>query len=122
MQEEIQELAELHKGMRGDLNSHAVQLHKIEHALETLMKIITQKNGQSPVTQGPSTSHQSSSGRELNGFLRPPRLDFPKFDGNDTIGWLCRIERYFAIHQITIDQKVPIAALHLEHEAAQWYQ
>eukprot|EP01018_Ginkgo_biloba_P035275 Gb_07714 [translate_table: standard] len=74
------------------------------------------------MTQGLSTNHQSSGGRELSGFLRPPRLDFLKFDGNDPTGWLCRTERYFTIHQITTDQKVPIAALHLEHEAAQWYQ
>ena len=50
------------------------------------------------------------------------KLDFPWFDGNDdpTI-WICKVEKYFILHEIVESDKVTLASFYLEEDALLWF-
>lgn len=66
------------------------------------------------------------SGWVPEGSARPksflPKMDFPRFDGQDVRIWLDMCETYFEMYQIPENFKVSAAVLHLTGNAAQWYQ
>jgi hypothetical protein len=65
------------------------------------------------------------SGRSENGLVSPKleKLDFPKFDGSeDPTSWVCRVEQFFDFQGTQEDDKLQLAAYHLEGEAQLWYQ
>ncbi|RZS12668.1 hypothetical protein BHM03_00044152 [Ensete ventricosum] len=49
------------------------------------------------------------------------RVDFPRWEDGDLIGWISRAERYFQYHRTPEASMVNIATIHLGREAAQWY-
>lgn len=49
------------------------------------------------------------------------RLDFPRWEEGDPIGWISHAERYFRYHKIADASMVKIAAIHLEGDAIQWF-
>ncbi|PHU14647.1 hypothetical protein BC332_15852 [Capsicum chinense] len=48
------------------------------------------------------------------GIARYSKLDFPRFSGEDMSFWLFRVEQFFEFEEIAVDQKVGLAAIHLE--------
>ncbi|KAJ0027600.1 hypothetical protein Pint_36395 [Pistacia integerrima] len=50
------------------------------------------------------------------------KLEFPRFFGDDTTEWFNWVEQFFEYQGTTENQKVPMAAYHLEREANQWWQ
>ncbi|TXG63603.1 hypothetical protein EZV62_010597 [Acer yangbiense] len=55
-------------------------------------------------------------------FSRLTKMKFSRFTGEKPIAWLNRVEQYFSNQQTPDNQKVPLAAFHLEGEANQWWQ
>lgn len=49
------------------------------------------------------------------------RLEFPRFAGNDPMGWVYRVEQFFSCHQTPHNQRVSIASFHLE-APLQWFR
>ena len=50
-----------------------------------------------------------------------PKLDFPRFNGDDSTGWIGREEEYFSMHNTFDFNKSPLASFHLELESLQWF-
>ena len=53
------------------------------------------------------------------------RVDFPRWEEGDPIGWISRAEQYFRYHKIADASMVKIAAIHLERDAIQrfdWFE
>ncbi|XP_073126480.1 uncharacterized protein [Henckelia pumila] len=50
------------------------------------------------------------------------KLTFPKFNGEDPIGWVYKAEQYFSFQNIVHGQQVQLASFHLEGIALQWYR
>jgi hypothetical protein len=68
------------------------------------------------------TRHNHNQRRGDNSIhTRAVRLDFPRFDGGDPLGWLYRVEQFFEYHQTQATQQIQIASFHLEGDALQWY-
>lgn len=67
----------------------------------------------------PSSSH--SSGRNDSntmGFPRHFRLKFPRYNGvDDPTSWLCCVEQYFAFHETSKADKIPLAVYHFDEDA-----
>jgi hypothetical protein len=61
---------------------------------------------------------------ELGGsFSKVAKLNFPKYDGTeDPTCWVCRAEQFFEFQNTAEEDKVMLAAYHLEGEAQLWYQ
>ncbi|RWW47891.1 hypothetical protein BHE74_00046081 [Ensete ventricosum] len=49
------------------------------------------------------------------------RVDFPRWEEEDLIGWISHVERYFRYHKITDASMVEIMAIHLKRDAIQWF-
>ena len=60
---------------------------------------------------------------------RPPRrhdrdrkMELPLFDGEDALGWIVRIERYFSINGVEGDERMELVLVALEGRALNWFQ
>ncbi|XP_042044219.1 uncharacterized protein LOC121789968 [Salvia splendens] len=53
---------------------------------------------------------------------RSTRYEFPKFDGEGFEGWMMRAEYFFQVAKVSDDEKVRVAAIHLEGKALQWHR
>lgn len=58
-----------------------------------------------------------------NTAYKPPKVDFPKFEGKDPRSWVSKCDKYFQLNP-TLDarSKVICASLYLEGEADVWYR
>ncbi|XP_026441777.1 uncharacterized protein LOC113340943 [Papaver somniferum] len=54
-------------------------------------------------------------------YHRVPKLDFPRFDGDNPRGWIPKSERYFHLNNIEEHLKVNIAAIYLEGKAEKFF-
>ncbi|KAA8523272.1 hypothetical protein F0562_009695 [Nyssa sinensis] len=51
------------------------------------------------------------------------KLEFPRYQGgDDPTSWICRVEQFFEFQQIEPEERVSLAAYHLEGDAQLWYQ
>ncbi|KAF7821313.1 Retrotransposable element Tf2 [Senna tora] len=55
-----------------------------------------------------------------NGRYR--KLELPIFDGEDPIGWLFRVERYFPVNAVPGEEKLDAVAVCMEGKALNWIQ
>jgi hypothetical protein len=59
---------------------------------------------------------------EDGGYIKPPKHDFPRFDGSLPNLWLDRGEAYFGLYRVSLQQWVTTASLYMEGHAALWLQ
>lgn len=76
-----------------------------------------------------ASSSRGRVGRDSNrtesggSFPKVSKLNFPKYDGTeDPTSWVCRVEQFFEFQNTAEEDKVGLAAYHLEGEARLWYQ
>ncbi|KAK4280771.1 hypothetical protein QN277_012349 [Acacia crassicarpa] len=53
---------------------------------------------------------------------RHRKLELPLFDGEDPLGWIFRVERYFAVCGVSHQDKMDTAVVGLEGKAVTWFQ
>ncbi|KAG6480688.1 hypothetical protein ZIOFF_057273 [Zingiber officinale] len=80
-----------------------------------IKKGINQQSRQQHYDQGAN----SNEDREHN-HLRM-KVEFPRWENNDPIGWISRAEKYFRFHGTSDNAKVELASINLEGDAIQWY-
>ncbi|RZS16284.1 hypothetical protein BHM03_00048256 [Ensete ventricosum] len=49
------------------------------------------------------------------------KVNFPRWEEGNPIGWISRTERYFRFYRTANNTRVEIAAIHLEGDAIQWF-
>ncbi|KAK2407034.1 hypothetical protein QL285_042695 [Trifolium repens] len=50
------------------------------------------------------------------------KLEIPRFDGSEALGWIFKINQFFDFHRTPEDQRLNIASFYMEGEALTWYQ
>ncbi|PKA46982.1 putative mitochondrial protein [Apostasia shenzhenica] len=55
-------------------------------------------------------------------FTRLPKIEFPKFSGDNVMGWVFRCEQFFEISQTPQEWKVKLASIYLDGIALEWHQ
>lgn len=50
------------------------------------------------------------------------KLDFPKFNDEDVVGWIYRCNHYFKVDVVPDELKVDLATIHLDGDALLWHQ
>ncbi|KAL5571257.1 hypothetical protein UlMin_020854 [Ulmus minor] len=51
------------------------------------------------------------------------KIDFPRYDGkDDPTAWVCKAEKYFALHEINESDKVNLTSFYFESVALLWFQ
>ncbi|GAU47870.1 hypothetical protein TSUD_404410 [Trifolium subterraneum] len=64
-----------------------------------------------------------NEGRNRRGFAGSRRrLEIPIFKGEDAYGWLVRVERYFRLNEVRVQDKVDAVVLAMEEKALNWFQ
>ncbi|XP_042939584.1 uncharacterized protein LOC122274627 [Carya illinoinensis] len=78
---------------------------------------------------GGRLGHQNSSSRQDGGNpeqrdmkFRAIKIDFPKFNGDNPIGWVYKANHYFALYPMPDGQKIWMASLYMEGIALIWFQ
>jgi len=54
--------------------------------------------------------------------VRNVKLDFPRFDGSDVLQWIFRAEQFFNYYNTSDEQRLTIAAVHMEKDVVPWFQ
>ncbi|KAA8539377.1 hypothetical protein F0562_026069 [Nyssa sinensis] len=78
-----------------------------------------------PMAQEGSSHHPHATPSAAGYNHSPPsslKLQFPKFNGEDPMGWIYKAEQYFEYQGIRADQRVQLASFHLEGIALQWHR
>ena len=114
---------------------HEASFDQLNAALQTILTELqairtTQRTQVVPPDINPfaqeSSSHRTTAPPSVASFDHPHpsqlKLNFPKFSGEDPIGWLYRAEQYFEFQNIRAAQRVQLAAFHLEGIVLQWFR
>lgn len=55
-------------------------------------------------------------------MLRPVKLDFPRFCGEEPASWIYKANQYFKYYRIPEQEKLMMASFHTDEEALVWFQ
>jgi len=50
------------------------------------------------------------------------KLDIPRFDGTEPLGWIFKINQFFEFHNTSEEQRLRIASFYMEGDALTWFQ
>lgn len=104
---------------------------KIDSNQDALMQLIQSIKDNLPNSsqEGPGINIQQ---HELNnhgfphnnhhGFSRLGKIEFPKFNGMNVEGWLCKVDHFFSVDNTPDQANVRLAIIHLEDAALLWHQ
>lgn len=72
----------------------------------------------------PRQYHDYHQGRERNhyghSFSKGPKLEFPKFDGDNPEAWIRKAEKCFELSKTPIEEMVQVAEIYFTGRADQW--
>nr|KYP63967.1 hypothetical protein KK1_018554 [Cajanus cajan] len=50
------------------------------------------------------------------------KLDVPRFDGSDALGWIFKITQFFEYHNTPEEERITVASFYLDGPALAWFQ
>lgn len=106
----------------------AASLEGFKDTMEGIKNLITTLNSKYEQLHDKVSSSSSSPilpSPNLNqGSFRmfQPKLDFPKFFGEDPEAWVYKCEKFFELNAVDETQKLRLASLHMEDKAMHWYR
>ena len=50
------------------------------------------------------------------------KLDLPRFDGQDAMGWIFKISQFFDYHQTLEEERIFVASFYMDGPALSWFQ
>ena len=67
--------------------------------------------------------HQNqTSVSNTNGHRNTVKLDIPRFDGRDPMGWIFKMNQLFQYQHTPEEERITVASLYLDGAALSWYQ
>ena len=109
--------------------SHEDLVRYVTESLEKLNQQMSSKNemGDNSANKNGGRSCTGSGlkgSSSFNSFVpKTLKIDFPRYDGrDDPIAWVCKAEKYFALHEINESNKVNLASFYFESDALLWFQ
>lgn len=102
-------------------------MQRLEESLKVLSDaVLSSRASQSSpsVERGqPNRDQQDDTDNtHLNILPLRTKIEFPRFAGDDPTEWFNRVAQFFEFQRTPENQKVSLAAFHLEGEANQWWQ
>ncbi|KAH1191964.1 hypothetical protein GmHk_20G059088 [Glycine max] len=92
-------------------------LQTMTHKLDTLISTLTTKSPAPSPSSPPHVSPTSPSSPHPR-----VKLDVPRFDGSDPLGWIFKITQYFEYHHTSDQDRLTIASFYMDGRALAWYQ
>ncbi|XP_026458493.1 uncharacterized protein LOC113359009 [Papaver somniferum] len=80
------------------------------------------KNPVNPTS--PESNHGSHNNNHIpqDSHFKTPKIDFPKFNGDNPRRWVCKCERFIYLKSVAANQQTEVAAMYLEGKADSWFQ
>ncbi|XP_017438444.2 uncharacterized protein LOC108344526 [Vigna angularis] len=89
---------------------------KVDSILEQLSLLMVR-----PPSPQPHVSPSNSNAPD--GFRRPHmKLEVPRFDGTDPIGWIFKISQFFDYQNTPEQERLQVASFYMDGPALSWYQ
>ena len=90
---------------------------KIDALIHTLTLVVTSASPMpSPI---PVVPHPHSSSTAT---IHKLKLDVPRFDGTNPLGWIFKINQFFDYHSTPAHERLTIASFYIEGRALAWFQ
>ena len=110
-------------------------LEDIVQQLRTMsarMDQMAKAQGKRPIGSPPNSPTRSVNGDQRHEMIQQEgnhpvqiksiRLEFPRFNGDDPIGWVYKANQFFNFHNTPAQHRLFIASFHMEGKAITWYQ
>jgi len=94
----------------------------VEAKMETLLERLAhlEANIYNPQQAQPEATSFPVSGSHIAPHWM--KLDVPRFDGSDAIGWIFKITHFFEYHTTTDHERLTITSFYMEGQALAWFQ
>ncbi|GKB32364.1 putative mitochondrial protein [Tanacetum coccineum] len=92
-------------------NDEPVTRRYVEDALAQIRQMIVGLGAQN-----------NQGARHANQFSRLAKVEFPKFNGDDVLGWIFKCDQFFLIDNTLEEEKVKIIYVHLFDKALLWHR
>ena len=90
---------------------------ELQQSIQTFISNHSQPHGST------STSPPHNHGTNRMGFqVKDVNLDFPRFIGQDVLDWIFKAEQFFDYHNTPDEERVAIAAIHMDKLVVPWFQ
>lgn len=99
----------------------AGRLTGIEASLANILESLRRRNTPSPPRRQRQEEGEGER-REEREMVSHRKLELPLFDGEDPLGWIFKVERYFSVNGVEEQEKVDAAIVSLEGKALTWFQ
>lgn len=113
------------------MTSNAVRLDRLEETvasinttqatLDTKLDTILAKLANLE-TNHSTSDDDTSSQPEPHPTKHLMKLDIPRFDGSDAMGWIFKITQFFDYHGTPEDERIRVASFYLDGPAFGWYR
>ena len=87
--------------------------HKIDEFLSRVSPILTSPSASFPLFPPP---------RPIPATTHKMKLEIPRFNGTDPLGWIFKITQYFEYHGTPEYERLTITAFYMEDRALAWFQ
>jgi hypothetical protein len=98
--------------------TNAERLDDLSDKVDVIITQLTQLTTQPPPHTPPPHNHQIP----LQTALPRMKLDVPKFDGSDAMGWIFKASQFFDYHQTPKEDRLTVASFYMEGQALSWFQ
>ena len=92
------------------------------HVNDHLRELITGLSRQVLQIASNATVGEVSSGISNQSYSRLSQIEFPRFGGEDVLGWIYSCEQFFEVDNIADNVGVKVASIHLSDRALLWHQ
>ncbi|XP_026459249.1 uncharacterized protein LOC113359896 [Papaver somniferum] len=101
---------------------HATAAKEQQESLNSLIRSTPPTPPTPPLSDqfGPSPSTFIPD-HQIDSSIKTPKIDFPKFDGENPRSWVRRWERFFQLKSVPSLQKTQFASIHLIGKAESWF-
>lgn len=93
------------------------QLNGVTTQLETILQ--NQRNNDEQPMGNPKQHNQPPEFQGLR--LAIPRIEFPRFEGENPMAWLYKANHFFAIHHTNPQHRIMLASYYMEDPAVVWF-
>ncbi|KAK2969314.1 hypothetical protein RJ640_030855 [Escallonia rubra] len=128
MKEAMSEIPDLKLSVEQLRDEMPAVRHALAEMQTMLQQLLSSKEGeesssrQSKNARVPGGNHKESYQHTTgNPYPKLPRMDFPRFNGEDSYGWVRKAERFFEFNPIDEPIKVNFASIHFDGQAEFWF-
>lgn len=137
MEANLGEFVRIHNQDKAEINA-AIQLQqqglgaKIDHMNTQMEQVLSQLvaiNTRVLNLEKDSGNHNQSGNRPTGNFVnsnsnfsRFSKVEFPRFNGDNVLGWIYKCDQFFEVDSTSENIKVKMVSIHLEGKALLWHQ